>query len=76
MLNRYQAKWRASILNRSLRILEKKDQKKVQLVIFLQVTFGFLDLLGVGIVGIIGALAISGVGSQKSGNRVNSVLEI
>jgi len=75
LLNRYQAKWRASTLNRSLRILEKKDQKKVQLVIFLQVTFGFLDLLGVGVVGVIGALAISGVGSQKSGNRVNSVLE-
>lgn len=42
----------------------------------MQVTFGFLDLLGVGLVGVIGALAISGVGSQKSGNRVNSVLEL
>lgn len=67
--------WRTSTLNRSIRILDKRDQKKILLVIFLQISFGFLDLLGVGVVGIIGALAISGVGSQESGNRVNSVLE-
>jgi len=64
-----------STVGRSAKVLSKNDRKKIVLVIFLQITFGFLDLIGVGIVGIIGALAISGVGSQESGNRVNSVLE-
>jgi ABC-type multidrug transport system fused ATPase/permease subunit len=35
---------------------------------------GLMDLLGVAIIGILGALAISGVQSSKPGNRVNFVL--
>lgn len=68
-------KWRKTTIGRSARVLSRNDQRKILLVIILQISFGFLDLLGVGVVGIIGALAISGVGSQNSGNRVNSVLD-
>ena len=68
-------KWRKTTIGRSAKVLSRNDQRKILLVIILQISFGFLDLLGVGVVGIIGALAISGVGSQNSGNRVNSVLD-
>lgn len=46
------------------------------LVTFIQVTLGFLDLLGIAIVGVLGALTISGVSSRQPGNRVSRVLEI
>ena len=68
-------KWRKTTIGRSAKVLSRNDQRKILLVIILQISFGFLDLLGVGVIGIIGALAISGVGSQESGNRVNSVLD-
>jgi len=52
-------------------ILPKQDQKKIFFVIFIQIIMGFVDLLGVGIVGIIGALAVSGVQSSTPGGRVH-----
>jgi ABC-type multidrug transport system fused ATPase/permease subunit len=59
---------------RSSRILPKKDRKKILYVAIIQVISGLMDLLGVAIIGILGALAISGVQSSKPGNRVNYVL--
>jgi ABC-type multidrug transport system fused ATPase/permease subunit len=35
---------------------------------------GFLDLVGVALIGIIGALSVSGIQSQQPGTRVNEVL--
>jgi len=40
----------------------------------IQIIFGFLDLVGVALVGVLGALAISGVESHNPGNRVEAVL--
>jgi ABC-type multidrug transport system fused ATPase/permease subunit len=37
---------------------------------------GFLDLLGVAIIGILGALAISGIQSGTPGNRVSAALDL
>jgi len=43
--------------------------------VFLQVGLGFLDLLGVAAIGVLGALSVTGIQSLKPGNRVSSVLE-
>ena len=61
-------------LRRSLKLLSKNEQKRVFLVILLQIAFSILDLIAVAIVGILGSLAITGVGSRKPGNRVEMVL--
>lgn len=61
-------------LKRSLKLLSKREQKRVFLVILLQIAFSILDLIAVAIVGILGSLAITGVGSRKPGNRVEMVL--
>lgn len=45
-------------------------------VVGIQIFLSLLDLLGVALVGVLGALAITGVGSRKPGNRVSSVLEL
>ena len=59
---------------RAAQVLSQSDRKKIIAVIFLQLSFGVLDLIGVGIIGIIGALAITGVQSRDPGNRVSSAL--
>jgi len=56
-------------------VLSRTDRRKVLAVVFLQISFGLLDLLGVALIGVIGALAITGVQSREPGNRVSDVLE-
>ena len=63
-------------IGRSARVLSRTDQLKIIAVAIIQIGMGALDLLGVAIIGVLGALAISGVESNKPGNRVNAVLKI
>lgn len=64
-----------SVVGRSFRILPVRDRKKVVAVIGIQIAFGLLDLAGVALVGILGALAITGVQSKTPGDRVSAVLQ-
>lgn len=57
-------------------LLTKREQRKVQAVVLIQILLGCLDLLAIAIVGVLGALAVNGVQSKGPGNRVSSVLEI
>jgi ABC-type multidrug transport system fused ATPase/permease subunit len=59
---------------RSIQVLSRRDKLKVGFVVILQIGLGLLDLAGVAIIGILGALAVSGVSSREPGNRVYSVL--
>jgi len=68
--------WRLTTIGRAARILTKSERRKVLAVALLQIVFGILDLLGVAAVGMLGALAISGVESQSPGNRVSDVLRV
>ena len=68
--------FRNSVIARSARILSKSDRKKVIAVIVIQILFGLLDLAGVAIFGVLGALAVTGLQSKGPGNRVSTVLEI
>jgi ABC-type multidrug transport system fused ATPase/permease subunit len=65
-----------SLVVRSIRILSRSDRRKVVAVVVIQILFGLLDLVGVALVGILGALAVTGVQSKAPGNRVSAVLEI
>ena len=64
-----------STIVRAAYILSIEDRRKVLLVIALQISFGLLDLAGVAIVGVLGALAVSGVQGQIPGDRVSQVLD-
>jgi ABC-type multidrug transport system fused ATPase/permease subunit len=65
---------RTSTFAQSINVLSGSDQRKVLVVIALQVIMGLLDLLGVAVIGVLGALAVSGVQSTQPGNRVNWIL--
>lgn len=67
--------FKKSVVYRSIKVISRRDRFKVFAVIGLQVSFGFLDLLGVAAIGILGALAVTGVGSGVKGNRVNAALD-
>lgn len=66
---------RTSTIYRATRVLTVSDRRKVGIVLLFQILFGLLDLAGIALVGIMGALAINGVSSKKPGDRVNSILE-
>lgn len=65
----------SSTLFRAISILPRRDRKKIFAVAILQVCLGFLDLAGVAVIGVIGALAINGVAATGPGNRVGALLE-
>jgi len=59
----------------SLQLLNKKDLKKVYGVAAIQIFMGFLDLAGVAVIGILGALSVSGIQSQTPTGRAQSALK-
>jgi len=76
MLLRVRKSLQATTIGRSARVLSRADQLKIVAVAIIQTGMGALDLIGVAVIGVLGALAISGVESQKPGSRVNAVLRI
>lgn len=74
MYNQLKSRLINSIIFRAVLILPRSDRPKIFAVVILQVGLGFLDLLGVAAIGILGALAVTGVQSQQPGNRVSEVL--
>jgi ABC-type multidrug transport system fused ATPase/permease subunit len=76
MLAGLRERYQQTNLWRSTRVLSRSDQKKITAVIILQVIFSVLDLIGVALIGVIGALAIRGVSSQQPGDRVSAALRI
>lgn len=69
------AKLRSSTIFRSLQTLPVADRSRVIAVVFLQVALALLDLTGVAVMGIVGALAVTGVQSLKPGGTVSAVLD-
>ena len=65
-----------STLSRSIRILPRSDQRKLLIVSALQIFLAMIDLIGVAAIGIVGALAVTGVQSQSPGSRLGQILEV
>ena len=75
-LNKFQQRWRKSVIGRSMHILSKADQRKVEAVAIIQICLGALDLLGVIAIGLLGALSVTGLQSNEPGDRVSAALRI
>jgi hypothetical protein len=65
-----------SYVMRSIRLLPTRVRRKVYLVISIQIFMGFLDLLGLAVVGVIGSLAVNGIQSKEPVGRVAQILEL
>jgi ABC-type multidrug transport system fused ATPase/permease subunit len=57
-------------------ILNKQDRVRILIVMGVQVFLGLLDLLGVAVIGLLGALSLNGVQSRPPGDRVSAFLKI
>jgi len=57
------------------KLLPESDRKKLILVSILQLFLSLMDLVAIGIVGVLGALTIRGINSQEPGNRVSAILD-
>lgn len=64
-----------SQLSRILRLYSTRDRRKLRFVACAQVILSFLDLLGVAMIGALGALTVVGIQSKSPGNRVSAFLE-
>ena len=58
-----------------LQILNRQDRRKYFTAVIVQMLLAILDLIGVAILGLIGAIAIRGVQSQSPGNLARKFLE-
>jgi len=56
-------------------IFSRIDKLKIFLVVLIQILLSVLDLVGVAIFGVIGAIAVYGIQSKTTGTRVANVLE-
>jgi len=61
-------------LKRSFLVLSSSDKKKVTIMLIIQISLGLLDLIGVALMGFIGSLAVTGISSRQTGNRVTLLL--
>ncbi len=59
-----------------LGILSEDSRKKFWKLVAAQSLLGFLDLAGVAVIGVIGALAVSGISTGVVGNKVGTVLRL
>ncbi len=64
-----------AIVVRSLKVFSKQDQRKIIAIAVIQIFLGLVDLLGVAIFGIMGALTVTGVQSREPSSRVGSILK-
>lgn len=61
---------------KSFQILDRSDQKKSAGFILVNLTLSFLDILAVGIFGIVGSLSVSGIAGTQATERVAGVISI
>jgi len=65
-----------SIFRECLNILSKPDRLKYLSVVLIQAFLGFFDLLGVALLGIIGAIGVRGIQSQPPSENITKILNI
>jgi ABC-type multidrug transport system fused ATPase/permease subunit len=57
-------------------LLSLRDRKKIKLIAGVQILSGLLDLIGVLLIGIIAALAVSGFGTNQTGTKILGFLRL
>jgi ATP-binding cassette subfamily C protein len=74
MRNRKLEKKGTGVVRTAFSLLPKPDKRKVIITAIFQASLSVLDLIGIGLVGILGALAVVGIQSAQPGTRIESVL--
>lgn len=75
MLNTPKSSGTFSTIRRCIDFFPRKDRSKILQVTMIQSGLSFLDLLGVALIGILGAIAVNGISSRTPGLRTSRLLE-
>jgi ABC-type multidrug transport system fused ATPase/permease subunit len=75
MLNTTSSNSLRRTLQRSLRLLDPVEKRKLVIISLVQVALAAFDLIAIAIVGILGSLTITGISSRAPGTKVSSVLD-
>jgi ABC-type multidrug transport system fused ATPase/permease subunit len=70
------SKEQREVLKQAANVLTKLEIRKFFAVSMIQVFLGLVDLVAIGLIGILGTLAITGISTNTPGDRVRSVLEL
>ena len=68
------ASWQSGPFGKALKVLPKSDQRKIFYVVFIQIFLGLLDLIGVGLIGVLGALTVTGIESAQASPRISQIM--
>jgi ABC-type bacteriocin/lantibiotic exporter with double-glycine peptidase domain len=60
----------------ALQMLSKSDQRKILIVLVVNMTLSFLDFIGIALIGLLTAITVQGIGSQSQSIIVNNFLSI
>ena len=56
-------------------LLSSRDKKKLLVILFLQILVSFLDVVGIGLIGVVGALTVTGIQSSKPAGRISDFIK-
>jgi ABC-type multidrug transport system fused ATPase/permease subunit len=65
----------AQIISRILNLLNKEEKKKLFFACTLQILLGFFDLLGIALIGLLGAISARSIQSLQPGSRATLILD-
>ncbi len=57
-------------------MLSQRDRRKIFLVLMVNVTLSFLDLIGIALIGLLTAITVRGIGSQSQSTIIDNFLSI
>lgn len=63
------------MIRRAILILTPSDRRKVVYVVLIYALLGLMDIVAVFILGLVGSLSVSGISSNRPGNRVSAILD-
>lgn len=55
-------------------LLSRRDKKKLTLILVLQIFVSFLDVIGIALIGVVGALTVTGIQSSRPVGKINDVI--
>ena len=67
-------KFKSTTAYRSFQVLNRADKRKIRAIVIIQIFLSILDLIGVALIGLLGALSVSGIQSGKPQGRIQEVL--
>lgn len=67
--------YKKSVFQRCYSVLSANERSRLKLLLMIQVSLALLDLVGVALIGVLGALAVRGVQSTQPGDRIQQILE-